>query len=595
MRKILHALLLAAVLAVPSSHAEVPTLPFDDVKTGMKGEGRTVFSGVAIETFEVEILGKLPNIGPHKNLILARCSGGPLAETGVLSGMSGSPIYIDGKLIGALAYSWGFTTDAIAGITPIDEMFEIAHEPDFAAPTATRGGGVTSSDLLRLSSPAEIPGYLTGRMDALAPSPAAGLPIRVPVSVAGVGSAGLARIEEDFQRAGFTAVQGGGAGVSPDASPPIEPGSAIGLKLVRGDVDMTATGTVTWVDRGRVLALGHPLFGLGAVDLPLTGARVEALLPSLYQSARLATPLSEVGALSQDRSAGVLGRLGSTSRMIPIRLQLTGSGGMTHNFSFDVADDPLLAPVLLYNSLNAILADSERTFGNITVRVEPGSVIKLEGREDVELDNLFAGQTAPAYATGTSAFILYLLLNNNWSPPSIAGINVLLSYDQEPRTATLRRFTLDRYRVRPGETVESTLVLSPFRGPDLVLTRKIDVPPETPPGRLTLHVGGALAVSRAERTDEPLFPRDLDQLIWLINNLRRNDRIYIVASQEDTGVYVGGTRLPNLPPSVTSILTRPRTTGNLAVIPQRGVLEESIPTGYMVEGLARVHLEVETP
>ena len=271
------------------------------------------------------------------------------------------------------------------------------------------------------------------------------------------------------------------------------------------------------------------------------------------------------------------------------------NAGAIKTFSFDVADDALLAPLLLYNSLNAILANAERTFGNITVRVDPGSVIKLDNREDVELDNLFAGQTAPSYATGTSAFILYLLLNNDWSPPRIAGVNLLLTYDEEPRTATLRRVTLDRYRVRAGESVHVTVVVSPYRGPDLVLTREIDIPSETPPGRLTLHVGGALAVSRSEGDDTPIFPRDLDQLIWLINNLRRNDRVYIVALQEDSGVYLGGTRLPNLPPSVTSVLSRPRTFGNFAVIPQRGVFEENIPTDYMIQGLAKIHLDVETP
>ena len=159
----------------------------------------------------------------------------------------------------------------------------------------------------------------------------------------------------------------------------------------------------------------------------------------------------------------------------------------------------------------------------------------------------------------------------------------------------MRRVTLDRYRVRAGEDVQATVVVTPYRGPDLVLTREINIPSETPPGRLNLHVGSALAVSRSEGDDPPVFPRDLDQLIWLINNLRRNDRVYIVALQEDSGVYLGGTRLPNLPPSVTSVLSRPRTLGNFAVIPERGVFEESILTDYMVQGLAKVHLEVETP
>ena len=594
MKRLLTALLtaLAALLTV---EAGVPTLPFSEVQTGMKGTGRTVFQGSEIETFQVEILGKLPNIGPRQNLILGRCSGGPLAETGILAGMSGSPVYVDGKLIGAVAYSWGFAKDAIAGITPIEEMLEVASLDE--GPRGRRpAAGLSPADLLRLQSPAELPLFLSSTLSSVLPRPARGTLIHLPVSVAGISAEGFSRMAPALHRSGLLPVQGGGAGRNPSPASRLEPGSPIGLKLARGDVDLTATGTVTWVDGDRVLAFGHPLFGLGRVDLPLSGARVEALLPSLSQSLRLATPLAELGALQQDRAAAVYGKMGASASMIPVRLQLSSGTGEPQSYSFDIADDALLAPLLLYSSLNGILANAERSFGNITVRLENGSIIKLADREDVELDNIFAGATAPYYATGTSAFILYLLMNNDWARPSIAGVNLILGYTEHPKTAKIRRITLDRYRVHAGETLHATILLTPYRGPDLVLSHEIEIPAETPPGRLVLHVGGALAVSRAEGSGEPpIFPRDLDQLIWLINRLRRNDRVYIVASLEDTGVFLGGARLPNLPPSVTSILSRPRSLGNFAMMPQRGILEEEILTDYSVEGLTRVQVEVEAP
>jgi hypothetical protein len=367
----------------------------------------------------------------------------------------------------------------------------------------------------------------------------------------------------------------------------------MGLKLVRGDVDITATGTVTWVDGDRVLAFGHPLFGLGAVDLPLTAARVEALLPSMLQSARIARPLGEVGAVRQDRAVGVVGRIGARPRMIPVRLQLTGAGETVHEFSFDIADDPLLSPLLLYVSLNGVLASKERAFGSATVRLQSGSVIKMIGAEDIALDNLYAGPEAFDYGTGIAAYILYLIMNNSWTQPQILGVNLMLEYEETPRVARIRRAALDRYRVAPGETVEVTVVLSPYRGADRLLTREILVPAETPPGPLTVSIGGALAVSRDEDFDGALSPRDLDQLIWLINQLRRNDRIYILASREDSGVLVGGDRMPNLPPSVARVLTRPRSKGNVTPIPRRSVLEEVVATDYAVEGYTRIHLEVE--
>ena len=569
-------------------------LSFDDVQPGMKGKGLTVFAGTEVTEFDVEILGKLPNIGPRQNLILGRCSGGPLAEAGVLSGMSGSPVYVEDRLIGAVAYSWGFATDAIAGITPIEEMLAVV-DRDEGSPRTAAASGLTLDDLRRLRAPERIPTFLSARIAGLAPRAAGGTPFRLPMAIAGVGPGGLARMAPDLLEAGFLPVQGSTSGRAADPAPPMEAGSAVGLKLVRGDIDISVSGTVTWVEGDRLLAFGHPLFGLGNIDLPLTGARVEAILPSLNQSMRIASPLAEVGSLRQDRAAGIYGRIGTTSRMIPVRLQLDSESGPPQTFSFDLADDPLLAPLLLYSSLNGVLANAERLLGNITVGLAPGSVIKLEDREDVELANLFAGATASYYATGTSAFILYLLMNNDWSPPRIAGINLMLEYDRHPRTARIRRVTLDRYRVRAGEPITATVVLTPFRGPDMVLSREIEIPAETEPGRLVLSVGGALAVSRSEGSGETVFPKDLDQLIWLINNLRKNDRVYVVASRDDSGVFLGGARLPNLPPSVTSILARPRSLGNYAVIRQRGILEEEIPTGLAVTGLTTIQLEVEAP
>lgn len=570
--------------------AAVPTLSFEEVRAGMRGTGRTVFHGTAIETFDVEVLGKLPNVGPDQNLILVRLSGGPLAETGVLAGMSGSPVEIEGKLIGAVAYTWGFAKEAIAGVTPIDEMLAAA---ELEEPASQRFGTAlpTLGDLRRMRSPERLRAFvadLTGRL-----LPYRALPTSVPIAVSGMDSGGLSRVMGDLQRAGFVMHPAGPGEDADAATEPLRPGSAMGLKLVRGDVDMTATGTVTWVDGDRVLAFGHPLFGLGAVDLPLTAARVEALLPSTLKSARIARPLGEVGAVRQDRAAGLVGRIGVRPRMIPVRLQLTGAEGDEHAFSFDIADDPLLSPLLLYVSLNGVLASKERAFGNATVRLREGSVIKMVGSEDVEVDNLYAGPAAFDYGTGIAAYILYLLMNNTWTQPQIAGVNLLFDYEEAPRLARIRRAALDRYRVAPGETVEVTVVLSPYRGPDQLLTQEILVPAETPAGALTVSIGGALAVSRDEDFDAPVLPRDLDQLIWLINQLRRNDRIYILASRDDSGVLVGGDRMPNLPPSVARVLTRPRSKGNVTIIPRRSVLEEVLPTDYAVEGYARIHLEVE--
>ncbi len=585
--RLLSVLILLTLTAAQPSDAAPPILEFDDVRSGMTGTGLTVFEGTRIESFGVEILGKLSNVGPDQDLILARLSGGPLARTGVLAGMSGSPVTIDGKLVGAVAYSWGFSTEPIAGITPIRQMLAITDLDEGGPP---RIGGISSwpSTLKTLRS-ASLDPFWNELQERL--SPGVGRPISIPLSISGMDALGLRQAAASLDGVGFLPLQSGGDSGTTEVPAPLEPGSAMGLKLVRGDVDMTATGTVTWVDEGRVLGFGHPLFGLGAVDLPLTGARVQALLPSLHQSARMATPLGELGSLRQDRTSGVYGIVGAEPRMIPVRLQLSASD--EHQYAFDIADDPLLTPLLLYASLNGILASKERVYGQATVRLREGSVIKLMGSEDVALDNLFAGASAFDHGTGLAAYILYLLMNNTWTQPQIAGINLLMEVDEAPRTARIRRVTVDRYRASPGDEVEVAVVLRPYRGSDRVLTRTVLIPPETPAGPLTIAIGGALAIARGQRQDEPVAPRDLDQLIWLINQLRRNDRIYIIGTQKDTGILIGGARMPNLPPSVARVLTRPKTRGNFSYVRERGILEEAVLTDYAVEGSASVELLVE--
>jgi len=582
--------LAAAVLATPGV-AGPPILPFEEVRSGMRGTGRTVFSGTAVESFDVEILGKLENVAPDRNLILARLSGGPLARTGVLAGMSGSPIFIEDRLVGAVAYTWGFSTEPIAGVTPIEEMLDMqGAEP--AAGVRLEGLPFSAVDWRgQFRSADRLSEFLDDREAFLRPVSAQDLPLSLAVS--GFGPRGLRWLAPRLERAGFLPVQSGTpAGPVPAVS--LEPGSAIGVKLVRGDLDMTATGTLTWIEGDRVIAFGHPLFGLGSIDLPLSAVRVETLLPSLYRSTRIATPIADVGAARQDRTAGVAGVIGANPRMIPVRLTLDREG-IEHRYSFEIADDPLLSPLLLYLSLSGILAGKERVEGSATIRMTEGSAIHLLHNDDVALDNVYAGPEAFAYGTGIAAYVLHLLMNNAWMRPEVVGIELQLVYEESPRTARIRSVSLDRYRVAPGEAVEVAVVVSPYRGPERIVRRAFVVPPETPPGPLTVAVGAAGAVAREARREESIQPRDLEQFIRLVNRLRRNDRLYIVARRADRGILLRGARLPNLPPSVATLLTRPRSHGNYEYVPRRSVAEETVVTDHVLVGSARIQLEVDSP
>ena len=581
--------MLAATAAAAAE--SVPTIPFDEIRPGMTGTGLTVFEGTRITEFQVEIIGVLPRIGPDRNMILARCSGGPLEQTGILAGMSGSPVFIDGRLAGAVAYGWGFAKDPIAGITPIAEMLTMTGLGGPAAGPGPRVQFPHSPTLGLLHQPEALNSFFDDRLARLVDR-SAGPRLTLPVTIAGFGAGGYRSLANRFEEAGLMPLQGGG-GSGGESGGPLRPGSAVGVKLVRGDLEIAVTGTVTWVNGNQVLAFGHPMFRLGRVDLPMVAARVEALLPSLQVSSRLTRTLQEVGALRQDRPTGIQGITGVRPAMIPIRLRYS-DGGARQTYSFDVADDPILAPALVFYTLGGILADRDRPGAASTLRMAEGSVIQLEGQDDVDLSNLFAGEDSQFFTAGSTAYILHLLMNNEWETPAIAGINLVLEQEPDLRTGRVTGLTLDRYSARPGETVRAAVTVSPWRGPDVVVNMDLVLPAGTPSGKLRVQAGGVLDLLKADGAmTEQVLPHRLDQFIRLVNTLRKNDQIFVMATSRETILSQGGNLLPNLPPSAVALLedgqtgSRGSRTGFLAIA------ETSLPVNYQVQGLVTTILEVE--
>ncbi len=593
--------LVAAALAlasfVPAPAQEI--LPFSEVRPGMKGIGRTVFQDSRVDEFQVEVLGTMENVAPARNLILVRLSGGPLDRTGVLQGMSGSPVYIGDRLVGAVAYTWGFAKEPVAGVTPIQEMLQIEDKETPGRLSRLRSpfppdAGPAGLGLLR--DPERLPEHFASYFDAAAPiGGASGLaPIRTPLLFTGFADPVVEILGEGFRRIGLVAAQGGAAsrraGDGPDG---IVPGGGVGIKLVRGDLQVAAICTVTHRDASRVLACGHPLLNVGPTDLIMTTATVKGLFPSLQESFKFASPGEEVGVFRQDRATGLLGYIGKRPRMIPVRVELQPERGRSRRYSFDVVEDPFLAPYLLYGGFLSLLSSEQKSFGEISVAYKKGSTIRIGGEEDINLRNLFAGDLAMQYASGIVAFLSQILLNNEYRPIHIEGINLILGYSDERRTARVERAWLSRDRVRAGESVQVSIRLKPYRGPAVTRQIEIEIPDDVRPGRLLLRVGDGLAIARAESEEEEFYPKDLAQLIWLINHLRSNDTVYVVLTQTDNGILYQGERLPNLPPSVAQVMVRPRSRGNYLRLWQRGVAEEMLLTDYMVSGYKLLSLEVE--
>ena len=341
------------------------------------------------------------------------------------------------------------------------------------------------------------------------------------------------------------------------------------------------------------MACGHPLLNLGPTDLIMTTATVNGLFPSLQESFKFAAAGEEVGAFRQDRATGVFGYLGRKPRLVPVRLELQPEKGRPRRYAFDVAEDPFLAPYVLYAALNAVLSNEEKDYGEISLTYKEGSTIQVAGEEEIALKNLFSGEQAALYASGTVAFLVQILLNNDDRPVHLNGINLILGTSDQRRTARIERASVSRDRVRPGEAVQVSINLKPYRGPEVTRQIDITIPDEVQPGRLVLQVGDGVALARAEREDEEYNPRDLTQLIWLINHLRSNDTLYAVLTRSDNGILYQGERLPNLPPSIAQVMVRPQTRGNYLRLPYRGVAEESLQTGYMLTGYKLLSLDVE--
>ena len=606
------AVITAAALAAHTAHAAPEILPLDQVHPGMKGVGRTVFQGTKIEEFQVEIIGVLENVGPKQSIILARLTGGPLAQTGVIAGMSGSPVLIDGKLIGAVAYGFPFSKETIAGITPIGEMIEVTRTESVstARPASARlrmsfgahgplapldqAALISALKRARGSIPASggvgggLPGALAGQSLT---------PLALPLTFSGFDPQAFAWAREIFGGLGFAPVMAGGGQARTPAQPlpAFEPGGAIGISLVEGDLDLSATGTITHIDQDRVYAFGHPFYNLGPTQFPMRKAYVYSVFPSLYQSWKISVPAEDaVGTMDQDRTTAIAGLLGRAPRMIPVDVELKTSRGQERRYSFRIVDDELFSPVLAFVSLASVLQGNERAFGTSTIRVD--GRITLSGGREVRVDDLFAEEQPAQQAAALVAAPLAYLMSNDFERVTVDRLRVTVSSLETVQTATLQRAWIERTGpVRPGSVVPLRVLLRTYRGETQSETIPVSIPANAPPGPYSVLVtdGPSLTAIEQRQMRQPFVPKDLDQLVRAINGLRRNHHLYARLLRADEGAIVGGEYLQSLPPSVLSVLGGSSEHGAVVPIRTASVWEFDLPTDYAVSGSRVLSLTVE--
>ncbi len=544
-------------------------MPVEAVKAGMRGTGVSVFAGETRSEFQVEILGTLPNaVGPRRHLILARLSGQRLADTGVMQGMSGSPVYIDGKLIGAVSYSLGaFSKEPIAGITPIADMIDATNRStDTPAPVRSAAA--------QLPWPAPPAQFAAALRDAFARLTAGSAPVALvgadaPVLAALPSHAQLRPISVAYTMAGFsgdTAASFSRALGAPIAAPgqaplaagaavtaALAPGDAVGVSLIRGDLTFGATGTVTHVDGTRVYAFGHPFFNLGPTEFPMTRARVQTLLPSLNVSQKLAAIGDVVGTVRQDRSTAIAGTLGAGPTLVPVTLTLQSDKAPARTFRFEIVKDQLFTPLLTFASIANTLQAYEREFGVATFLVR--GTAQVRGHGAVAIDDVFAGDSPAIGAAASVSGPLSLLLRNERQPVQIDGVELAIQSFEEPRTASIERVWLGKREPRAGEMVPVHVVTRSYRGEERTHTIDIRIPAGSS-GPLSLVVSDGTRLTLSERSEQrpPSTSDSVPQLIRAFNEARRNNRIYVKLTRATSGAIVAGEREPALPPSVLAVI-----------------------------------------
>lgn len=589
--------------------AQSRTYPVDDLRPGMIAVGRTVFEGERLDEFRATILGVLRNvIGPRRNLILARLEGGPLANTGVIAGMSGSPVYIDGRLVGAVSYSLGeFSKEPIAGITPFDEMVEAATLPaprrqaarvDLPMPITADG----LRDSLRqafawtrpfASSPADVQVVGDGSIGA-------GIgtllrPIATPLTLGGFDAGVISPIAAAFRDQGFVPVMAGGGGQAAQAvgAAPLRAGDPIGVALMSGDLELGATGTVTAVEGDRVYAFGHPFYGLGPTQFPMTRAYVHTVLPSLVSSMKIASTGAVIGTVSQDRATTIAGTLGPGPAMIPISLSLTSERGTRKTFAMAMVNDQLFTPLLAYLSVLNTLTSYERQNGVASYTVR--GTASVRNHAGVTFEDLFTGDQPSAGAAAYIVGPINLLMRNAFEDVKIDRLDLEIAASEEARSATIERVWTDGTRPKPGATVGLRVLLRTYRGEEITKSLPVQIPPNAS-GSVSVMVSDGARLAQWEARElqvQPLQTRGLPQMIRVLNTARKNSRLYVRMITRNGGAVVKGESLTALPASVLSVMEADRNGGSFRPLQSALLGEWEMQADHAVSGSRTLTLTLE--
>jgi SpoIVB peptidase S55 len=581
--------LAAAWLCLASAvSAQTSFFPLRDLKPGMHGTGRTVFSGDRIEEFDVEILGVLENIGPKQSLILGRLSGGPLAKTGVMQGMSGSPVFMGDRLVGAVAMAFPFATEAIAGIRPIGDMLRVSGGA--AEPGRRASISLTDTDLTRLIA----------RAPQISAGEAKMIDIATPVSFGGFTQATIEQFAPQLRSLGLEPRQGvtGGGHVDPHMGDPskIKPGSMISVQLMTGDLSIGADGTVTWIDGRNIYAFGHRFLAIGATAMPFARAEVMTLLPNLNSSFKVSSAKELMGTIGQDRSTAVSGELGTRPVTVPLTVSVGRSGRNLDTYRMQMVNDGLLSPLLLQMAIFSSIDATERIVGASSFRVH-GQIEFHGAAAPLRLDNMFAGDTGCAAQASLSAAVpLAYVLQSGFDSLKLKNVEIGIESFDAKKQLQIDRAQASKRTVRPGEEVEISAILTGDNGAETSRSVRYRVPEGAPAGTLYFTVADGATTNLTEfRQLLTSPPKSAVQLLSTVNSLRANTKAYVRVWRADPAYQLEGEDFPYLPPSAALILggSQPAL-GSVSQTHNSKLAELEISAGnMMISGSKTIQVEVK--
>lgn len=566
-------------LSPPTARADdsMPIMPLAEIKPGMTGEWHTVVSGSRVDSFPMEVVGIVENfIGPQRPVIICKALDATNKLTGPVAGMSGSPVFINGKLIGAYAYGWTWPKDqALIGVTPIEIMLEVeTNYPPVAKPKGTnslasRNPAGAGADPQWLVAPA------AGGPDVPAPATLQSVmkPLPTPLMVSGVSERTLRRFSARLSALGLDVIQAP-SGRAHDIDNDPKPGQPLAGVLMSGDFHFTGTGTVTWRHGNRILAFGHPFLQSGPAEMPMASAEILTVVQSVARSFKLSNTGPIIGTIYQDRLTAIAGEIGRKPNTTHVEVHLDAPGGKARFFQGELFQNQMLSPILSAISLLESLYDTMESEEQQTIYMD--TTLEVPGHEPVKLTDAASGEDGPFELVIRELTMYESLLNNPCEFPNVKSLTFRVRLADGWKSSRLDSLNMDRDEVKPGSTLHAIIGLRDYRGEPSSLPVSVPIPADLRAPEVRLFVGDADA---ARRMDEPppVPPQTLDQVLDRLRLTRSHQNICVKLLETAPGVAVEGKNLPNLPPSVVAQFESPNASLQKATLSRITLWETNFP------------------